>query len=432
MVLPQPELADDTHDLALVDVEADAAHRPHRRNPLAEPVAFGAEDDAQIAQFEKRRPIGHDAQAFGRFVQHAVDEPARRVAAEGRLAQGAGRPREAAARREAAAGLGAQRRRHRTRNAGERLRPVRVTGQERPRVGVARVGDDRPGASALDRLPGIDHAEIVAELGDDAEVVSHEQHREIELGNEVAQQIEDLLLRRHVECRCRLVGDDQRGPAGQRRGYQQALPLTARKLVRIAFERKFRIGHLDAAQQFKHVRTMRPPSVAALRIGRVPAHDLQKLSSDLEDRVQRQIGILRDKPDLPTANPRVDRPLVEFEEVHAGEADFARLDPRARRQEPDDRPYDRRFAAAQLADDAQDASPFEREVDMVEDLGDTLVGADRQPQPFDFEDRVGHHRDRRSRGSKRSRRPSPKRLKPSTVIRIARPGKVEYHQASGR
>ena len=44
----------------------------------------------------------------------------------------------------------------------------------------------------------------------------------------------------------------------------------------------------------------------------------------------------------------------------------------------------------------------------------------------------GTHRDRRMRGSTMSRRPSPKRLKPITVIRMARPGNVAYHQARGR
>ena len=42
------------------------------------------------------------------------------------------------------------------------------------------------------------------------------------------------------------------------------------------------------------------------------------------------------------------------------------------------------------------------------------------------------HRERLRRGSTMSRRPSPSRLKPSTVRKIARPGKVENHQASGR
>ena len=49
---------------------------------------------------------------------------------------------------------------------------------------------------------------------------------------------------------------------------------------------------------------------------------------------------------------------------------------------------------------------------------------------FDLEQRSAAHRDRLSRGSTMSRRPSPSRLKPSTVRKMASPGKVENHQAS--
>ena len=73
------------------------------------------------------------------------------------------------------------------------------------------------------------------------------------------------------------------------------------------------------------------------------------------------------------------------------------------------------------------------ELDVVEDLRHALVGAHRQPQVADFESSgiiALAHRERLSRGSTMSRRPSPSRLKPSTVSRMASPGKVEYHQAS--
>ena len=48
------------------------------------------------------------------------------------------------------------------------------------------------------------------------------------------QQVDDLLLRRHVEAGGRLVQHDQIGLAGQRHGDADALLLPARELVRIA------------------------------------------------------------------------------------------------------------------------------------------------------------------------------------------------------
>ena len=63
------------------------------------------------------------------------------------------------------------------------------------------------------------------------------------------QQLEDLQLRRDVERGGRLVGDDERGAAGERAGDHQALALAAGELVRIALERGFGLGDLHAAQQ---------------------------------------------------------------------------------------------------------------------------------------------------------------------------------------
>ena len=145
---------------------------------------------------------------------------------------------------------------------------------------------------------------IVAKLGDDAEIVRHEQHRQAEFLGEVAQQVEDLLLRRDIECGRRLVGDDERRRCGERRRNHQSLALAAGKLVRITLERAFRVGQLHPPQQAKDARSVPLFAAAAAVpvIGRMPAHDLQQLGPDLEDRVQRQIRVLRDKADAAAAD----------------------------------------------------------------------------------------------------------------------------------
>ena len=121
---------------------------------------------------------------------------------------------------------------------------VRMAGEQRPRVGMARRREERGGRSGLDGLPGIDDADFVAELGDDPEIMRHEQHRQPELLCQLAQQDEDLLLRGDVERGGRLVGDHQRRIAGERCGDQQALPLAAGELVRIALQCRLRIGQV--------------------------------------------------------------------------------------------------------------------------------------------------------------------------------------------
>ncbi len=63
--------------------------------------------------------------------------------------------------------------------------------------------------------PGLDdpalghHADPLRHPPDDAEVVGDEQHRHAGLGLEVAEELQDLRLDRHVERRGRLVGDEE-------------------------------------------------------------------------------------------------------------------------------------------------------------------------------------------------------------------------------
>src|SRR5271165_4943495 len=104
-------------------------------------------------------------------------------------------------------------------------------------------------------------------------------------------------------------------------------------------------------------------------VGRVPTHDLQQLASDLKDRVQRQVRILRDEADAAAPNAAVQVLLGQSEQVPALKADDPILDFGARGQDADDGANDRRFAAAGFADETQHTAALDCEVDMIEDLG---------------------------------------------------------------
>ena len=111
--------------------------------------------------------------------------------------------------------------------------------------------------------------------------------------HQLPQQAQDLLLGGDVERRGRLVRDHQARGAGERRGDQQPLPLAAGELVRVALQRRLRIGQLHAART--------APAAGRDGVRRsargVPAHRLQQLRTDGEERVQRQVGILRNEAD---------------------------------------------------------------------------------------------------------------------------------------
>jgi hypothetical protein len=64
-----------------------------------------------------------------------------------------------------------------------------------------------PAPCLLDDLAGIENDHVVAEFGDQAEVVGDEEDRALELPPQLAQQVDDLRLQRDVERGRGLVGD---------------------------------------------------------------------------------------------------------------------------------------------------------------------------------------------------------------------------------
>ena len=116
----------------------------------------------------------------------------------------------------------------RTRRAG-----LRDRAQQRLRVRVLRVVEERVDVRPLGDGAEVHDRDLVGDLGDDAQVVRDEHDRHAELVLQLAQQLEDLRLRRHVERGRRLVGDQQVGLAGERRRDHRPLPHAAAKLERI-------------------------------------------------------------------------------------------------------------------------------------------------------------------------------------------------------
>ena len=91
-----------------------------------------------------------------------------------------------------------------------RRRRIAQTGnrsQQRPRVGHARIAEQRSGGRPLDDLAGIHHDDVVGVAGRDAEVMGDQDHGHVPLLLEAAQQIENLGLHRDVECGGGLVRD---------------------------------------------------------------------------------------------------------------------------------------------------------------------------------------------------------------------------------
>ena len=111
------------------------------------------------------------------------------------------------------------------------LAQVRNGGQQGLGVLVLRVVEDLRGRAGFHDHAAAHHGDAVREVGHDAHVVGDQHDGAVQLVAQVAHEVQDFGLDRHVEGRGGLVGDEQFGIAGQRLRDHGALPLAAGELV---------------------------------------------------------------------------------------------------------------------------------------------------------------------------------------------------------
>ena len=181
------------------------------------------------------------------------------------------------------------------------------------------------------------------QLADERQVVGDEEHRHAAPPLQRGDQVEDLLLHRHVERAGRLVGDQQLRLAGDRHRDHHALLLAAREPGRDGSQLGLRRGQADLFEKTRGSRR-------APRLRRKPAmlaQHLRDLEADAEHRVERAHRLLEDHRDLGAAQ-RAQLARRTLQQVLALENDPAA---RARipRQQAQDRKRGHRLAAAGFA-----------------------------------------------------------------------------------
>ena len=87
----------------------------------------------------------------------------------------------------------------------------------------------------------------LGELGDDRELMGHEDHGQVAVFGEIREQVEDLRLDGYIERADRLVRDEQLGLERERAGDGHALALATRQLARAAL--RIGAGEPDRVQQ---------------------------------------------------------------------------------------------------------------------------------------------------------------------------------------
>ena len=146
----------------------------------------------------------------------------------------------------------------------------------------------------LHDTPGVHDHHVVRHLSDDTQVVGDEHDGGIDLILQVAQQIQYLRLDGHVQGRGRLIGDDDPGAARQGHGDHDALAHTAGQLVGEVLIHALAVGDAHHLQQLDGA-LLDLLLGAALVV--VEGDDLVQLVADAEHRVQGGHGLLENHGD---------------------------------------------------------------------------------------------------------------------------------------
>ena len=146
-------------------------------------------------------------------------------------------------------------------------------------------------------LPRVHDSHPVGHLRNHAQVVGDEDDSGIEAGPQFPQQIQDLCLDSHVQCRGGFVCDEEPGPQGQRHGNHHPLGLASREFVGVGVGLLGRVGDAHQPQQFHG-----PFPGFFLFHALVHLEDLGNLVADGVHRIETAFGLLENHGDAVPSN----------------------------------------------------------------------------------------------------------------------------------
>jgi hypothetical protein len=301
-------------------------------------------------------------------------------------------------------------------------------------IGVARIGKDILGLAALHHLAAVHHDDPIRHGRGDLEVVGDHDQSHARLALQVPQEFEDLCLNADVECRSRLIGDQNIRLQRDRHGDHHALPLSARELVRIIVDPLVRFRNSDPFEQPNDLvahRTALAFPMALEHLGDLPA--------DRIDRVEIGQRVLEDHGDA-AAVQFTPAFVIEAGKIGAVEHLRARDDVARRTvDQPHDRPGADALSRSALTEDdegfagqtsnetsstARTGSPSDRKSTVSLSIRSMGLSGAFIAGPFAAIADASAAADRR-----RSAPSSARMFKESVVSRIASPGQKAIHHA---
>src|SRR6202041_3134584 len=113
----------------------------------------------------------------------------------------------------------------------------RDSGKQRPRIRVARLGEDFVATGDFDDPAQVHNRHALADVFDHPQIVRNEEIRQMKIVLQVLQQVDYLRLDRNVEGRDRFVEHQEARLDGERSRNADTLALAAGELVRVTIER---------------------------------------------------------------------------------------------------------------------------------------------------------------------------------------------------
>ena len=205
-----------------------------------------------------------------------------------------------AARRKPARGELLPQRRHRAGNGGQAAPALGRVGQrtqQQTRIRVLRRGKKFFGRRHFNDLPGVHQRHLVGHARDHRQIVGDQQQAHALFFLQLLQQVQNLRLDGHVECRGRLVGHQKIRLGGQGHGNHHALLLTATHAKRVVVDAPFGLGYAHLAQPLNRTRPRCRTAQRGVRLD-----GLDDLITHPHHRVQAGGRLLKNHADLAAAD----------------------------------------------------------------------------------------------------------------------------------
>ena len=221
--------------------------------------------------------------------------------------------------------------------------------------------------AAFHDLTRVDDRDLIADLGDNAQIMRDHDHGGIIFFLQILHEFEYLRLNGHIQRGSRLISNQQLGIAGQRHRNDHALLHAAGKLVRVLKGALCGDAHrLQHADRFELCRVLGDALVVA--------DSLRDLVGHRHGGVQRGHGILKDHRDFLAAELPV-FVLAESGQILSVKNDAAALNASGRTGDKAHNGQCRRcLAGAGLADQPQRLTGLQRERNAVDSLDHAVVG----------------------------------------------------------